>query len=38
MLVKFLLERKTNGQIKGMMNMRMLILSYTIQQVILNVC
>ena len=32
------LERKKKVQIKGMISMRMLILSYTIQQVILNVC
>ena len=36
-LTKILLEKKKNGQIKGMIGMRMLILSYTIQQVIPNV-
>ena len=29
---------KKHGQLKGMISMRMLILSYTIQQVIVNVC
>ena len=29
---------KENGQMKGMVSMRMLILSYTIQEVIPNVC
>ena len=35
---KFLLERKKNGQIMGMISRRRLILSYTIQKVIPNVC
>ena len=35
---KFLLERKKNGKIKGMISRRRLILSYTIQQVIPNIC
>ena len=35
---KFLLERKENVQVKGMISMRMLFFSYTIKQVILNVC
>ena len=33
----YLMERK-NEQIKGMISMRVLILSYTIQEVIANVC
>ena len=33
-----LLERKKNGQIKGMMSRRRLILIYTLQQVIPNIC
>ena len=32
------LERKKKGQIKGMISRRKLILSYTIQQVIPNIC
>ena len=35
---KILLERKKNVQIKGMISMRMLILSYKIQNAIPNVC
>ena len=35
---KFLLERKKTGQIKRMISRRRLILSYTIQQVIPNIC
>ena len=34
---KKLLERKKNGQIKGMISMRMMILCYTIQFVVHNV-
>ena len=37
-VTEFLLERKKNGQIKGMISRRRLILSYTIQQVIPNIC
>ena len=33
-----LLERKKNGQIKGLISRRRLILSYTIQEVIPNIC
>ena len=32
------LQRKKNGQIKGMISSSMMILSYTIQQVIPNIC
>ena len=32
------LVKKNNGQIQGMISMRMVIFSYTIQQVIPNVC
>ena len=35
---KFLLERKKNGQIKKMVSIRRLILSYTMQRVIPNIC
>ena len=34
---KFLTEKKKNGQIKGMINMKMLILSYTKQQAIAKI-
>ena len=37
-LMKYFIGEKKNGQIKGMICMRMLSLSYIIQQVILNVC
>ena len=37
-VTKILLERKKNGQIKGMISSCMLILFYTIQQVIPNIC
>ena len=37
-LTKKLLENKKNGQIKTMVSMRMLSLSYTIQHFISNVC
>ena len=36
-VTKNILDEKKNGQIKGMISLRMLILSYTIQQVIPNV-
>ena len=35
---KILLEKKKNGQIKEMISIRVLILSYTIQQTIPHVC
>ena len=35
---KNILEKKKNGQVKGMISMRMLILSYTMQVVLPNVC
>ena len=35
---KILFEKKKSGQIKGMINMRMLNLSYTIEVVIPSVC
>ena len=37
-VMKVLLERKKNGKIKGMISSSMLILFYTIQQVITNIC
>ena len=38
MLQKFLLERKKNGQIKGLISNMWLILLYTVQLVIPGVC
>ena len=37
-MTKMLLEKMKNGQIKGMINMRVLSLSYTIQVEVPNVC
>ena len=37
-VTEILLERKKNGQINRMIHRRRLILSYTIQQVIPNIC
>ena len=37
-LTKYFIGKKKNGQIKGMINMWMLILSYTIQVDVPNVC
>ena len=36
-VTKNFIEKKTKGQIKGMISMRMMNLSYTIQQVIHNI-
>ena len=32
------MDRKKNGQIKEMKSMRMLVLSYTLKQVVSNIC
>ena len=37
-LTKYFIGEKKDSQIKGMINMMMLILSYTIQVVVPNVC
>ena len=37
-VTEIFIGEKENGQIKGMIHMRRLILSYTIQQVIPNIC
>ena len=37
-MMEKLLERKKNGQIKGLISPMWLILSYTVQPVIPNVC
>ena len=37
-MTRHLFEKKKNGQIKGMVSMMLLILSYTMQHVIASAC